>query len=124
MFTLLEREVLDQTLKLLRYPSYPEGDGILCPGGSTANMYGIVLARYSKIPEIKTKGLSGKPRLAIFSSDCAHYSFSKAAHWLGLGTENLYTVRLNIFIYLFFFPPYCGKFPLGNKRDFSIIDSR
>ncbi|KAK0086291.1 hypothetical protein PV325_003437 [Microctonus aethiopoides] len=93
VFMLLEREVLDQALKLFGYPSHPEGDGIMCPGGSMSNMYGIVLARYSQMPEIKTKGLSGLPPLAMFSSECGHYSLLKGAHWLGLGTESLYNVK-------------------------------
>ncbi|XP_008559042.1 cysteine sulfinic acid decarboxylase [Microplitis demolitor] len=93
VFQLLERQVLDQSLKLVGYPGYPESDGILCPGGSMSNMYGIVLARYSRIPEIKTKGLSGLLPLAMFTSDLGHYSISKAAHWLGLGTNNIYTVK-------------------------------
>lgn len=97
VFQLLERQVLDQSLKLVGYPGYPESDGILCPGGSMSNMYGIVLARYSRIPEIKTKGLSGLLPLAMFTSDLGHYSISKAAHWLGLGTNNIYTVTNNRF---------------------------
>ncbi|XP_034940608.1 cysteine sulfinic acid decarboxylase [Chelonus insularis] len=90
---LLEREVLDQALKLIKYPNFPDADGILCPGGSISNMYGIVLARYSRIPLIKTKGLSGLLPLAMFSSELGHYSILKAAHWLGIGTENVYNVK-------------------------------
>lgn len=91
---LIEREVLDKALSLANYPQFPDGDGVLCPGGSIANMYGMVLARYRKMPQVKTKGLSGLPPLAIFTSDCSHYSILKGAHWLGFGTESVFIVRL------------------------------
>lgn len=65
-------------------------------GGSLSNMYGMVLARYQKFPEIKTKGMIGgdvaKP-LVAFTSEEAHYSISKAAGWLGIGTENVVKVK-------------------------------
>ncbi|XP_046489258.2 cysteine sulfinic acid decarboxylase isoform X2 [Neodiprion pinetum] len=93
VFTLLECEVLRVALALFGYPKHPEGDGILCPGGSIANMYGMVLARYKRLPEVKTKGLSGSPPLACFTSQAAHYSIKKGAHWLGLGTESVYQIK-------------------------------
>jgi hypothetical protein len=33
-----------------------QGDGIFCPGGSIANMYGMVLARHARFPHIKSTG--------------------------------------------------------------------
>lgn len=70
-----------------------------------SNMYGMVLARYKLMPQIKTKGLSGQPRLACFSSECGHYSIMKGAHWLGLGTESVFDVRFHFFFIIdhFFF---------------------
>lgn len=93
VFTLLECEVLRMALDLVGYPALPLGNGIFCPGGSIANMYGMVLARYKKLPEVKTKGLSGSPPLACFTSQAAHYSIKKGAHWLGLGTDSIYEVK-------------------------------
>ena len=104
VFTLLEREILNKALGLVGYPGLPESDGIFCPGGSISNMYGMVLARYKKIPDIKTKGLYGQPRLALFTSECGHYSIMKGAHWLGLGTESIFTVRSSrLYLRLTFF---------------------
>ncbi len=81
-------------------------------GGSISNMYGMVLARFKKFPEVKTKGVAGLGHLVAFTSQevsfkChekfklhfetkflsqGHYSITKAAHWLGLGTDNLIVV--------------------------------
>lgn len=41
----------------------------LSAGGSVSNMYAMNLARYKFCPEIKEKGLSGLPRLVLFTSE-------------------------------------------------------
>lgn len=92
VFTLVEQEIIKNALKLVGYPESPDADGILSPGGSTSNIYGMVVARYHKFPQIKTKGTSGLPPLAVFTSEDDHYSISKGAHWLGIGTDNIYKV--------------------------------
>ena len=89
VFTLLEREIIERALGLVGYPGMPEADGILSPGGSLSNMYGMVLARYKYFPEAKRRGMSGLPPLALFTSEDGHYSITKGAHWLGLGTDNI-----------------------------------
>ena len=60
-------------------------------------MYGMVLARNSKFPEVKSTGLSGLPHLACFTSEDGHYSVTKGAHWLGLGTDSVYKARISVF---------------------------
>ena len=60
-----------------------------------SNMYGMVLARYQKYPDVKTEGMLGgvtKP-LVAYTSEEAHYSISKAAGWLGIGTQNVVKVK-------------------------------
>ncbi|XP_046645873.1 cysteine sulfinic acid decarboxylase-like [Daphnia pulicaria] len=71
---------------------WEDGDGIFAPGGSISNMYGIVLDRYKKFPEVKTKGVGSIGELVAFTSEESHYSLAKAAHWIGLGTDNLIIV--------------------------------
>lgn len=100
VFTLMEHEVLEESLKLVGYPSIPEANGILCPGGSLSNMYAMVMARYKILPEIKRMGCSGFPPLACFSSEEGHYSIMKGVHWLGIGTEHVYKVLIYSFIHL------------------------
>lgn len=91
VFILAERAILEY---IRRKFGWTQGDGIFCPGGSISNMYGIILARHKAFPEIKTKGLlhGGKP-LVIFTSDESHYSISKGANWLGIGTENVIKIK-------------------------------
>ncbi|EDX11219.1 cysteine sulfinic acid decarboxylase [Drosophila simulans] len=92
VFSLIETEVIATICKLA---GYKEGDGIFAPGGSTSNMYGMVLARYKIAPEVKTSGMFGMRPLVLFTSDESHYSFVKAANWLGLGSDNCVSVRTN-----------------------------
>ena len=70
-----------------------QGDGIFSPGGSLSNMYGMMLARHWKYPELKTKGLFGHSPLVAFTSEESHYSIVKGANWLGLGVENVVKVK-------------------------------
>lgn len=65
VFVLIESEVLRG---LRQQVGWTDGDGIFCPGGSTSNMYAMNLARYRLFPEVKSQGLWGLPRLAIFTS--------------------------------------------------------
>ena len=50
---MIEQAVIEQSLELF---NYGDGDGIMCPGGSISNMYGIVAARYAKYPMTKKTG--------------------------------------------------------------------
>ncbi|XP_063300895.1 cysteine sulfinic acid decarboxylase [Pelobates fuscus] len=86
VFVLMEQEVL-RTLR--HFIGWTTGDGIFCPGGSLSNMYAINLARFHRFPHCKETGLSGLPRLAIFTSQESHYSVRKGAAFMGIGTDNV-----------------------------------
>ncbi|XP_029442316.1 acidic amino acid decarboxylase GADL1 isoform X2 [Rhinatrema bivittatum] len=90
VFLLVEEATL---MKMIEFIGWKEGDGIFCPGGSVSNMYAANLARYKYCPDIKEKGLSGAPRLVMFTSEESHYSMKKAASFLGIGTQNVYFVK-------------------------------
>lgn len=50
VFTLMETHIIQEICRMIG----PEwGDGMFCPGGSTANGIAINLARYSYCPDIK-----------------------------------------------------------------------
>lgn len=66
VFTMVERAMVENGLKTF---GYDDGDGIFAAGGSMGNMFGIILARYHKFPEIKTLGISGFPQLIAFTSE-------------------------------------------------------
>lgn len=53
----------------------------------------MVLARYRAVPAIKSTGCFGQKPLVAFTSEESHYSIKKGVHWLGIGTENLITVK-------------------------------
>lgn len=90
IFTLVEDEILRKALELF---GFNNGDGIMCPGGSTANMYGIHLGRYSKFPSSKNEG--SPAGIVMFTSEDSHYSAKKGASFLGIGMQNLITVETN-----------------------------
>lgn len=38
-------------------------------GGSISNLYSVLVARYKRFPEIKTKGMAALPDIALFVSE-------------------------------------------------------
>uniref|UniRef100_A0AAR2J6D1 Cysteine sulfinic acid decarboxylase n=1 Tax=Pygocentrus nattereri TaxID=42514 RepID=A0AAR2J6D1_PYGNA len=92
VFVLMEDVVLRKLRSLV---GWSEGDGIFCPGGSVSNMYAMNVARYWAFPQVKTQGLWTVPRLAVFTSQESHYSMKKSAAFLGIGTENVYHVKVD-----------------------------
>ncbi|GAB0091882.1 cysteine sulfinic acid decarboxylase [Sergentomyia squamirostris] len=92
VFTLMEEVVLRELRKIVGFPN-GDGDGIFAPGGSIANGYAISCARYKNMPDVKTKGLHAMPRLVLFTSEDAHYSIQKLASFMGIGANNVYSIR-------------------------------
>lgn len=98
VFTLMESAVLS---KLGRLAGYAEADsdpipmlppGLFCPGGSTATLYALQLARHRKLPSIKTAGATGD-KLTVFVSEAGHYAALKSASLLGLGSDAVVKVE-------------------------------
>lgn len=90
-FIVIEHHVLGHIRRLFGWGE--QGDGIFSPGGSLSNMYGMMLARHHKFPQLKTSGLFGHPPLVALTSEESHYSIVKGANWLGLGVENVVKVK-------------------------------
>ncbi|XP_041845095.1 acidic amino acid decarboxylase GADL1-like [Melanotaenia boesemani] len=90
VFTLIEDVVLRKMIEIIGWEE--GGDGIFNAGGSMSNMYAVNLARYHHYPNIKELGHSAAPRLVIFTSQEGHYSISKSAALLGIGTKNVLVV--------------------------------
>ena len=87
--TLIERELIEVMGRMVGFES---GEGLMVPGGSNANMLGMLCARHRIAPEAAEEGLSGPPLVAFVSAE-AHYSFAKGALLLGLGARNLVAVE-------------------------------
>ena len=90
VFTLMEAAVLR---KLARVAGYPVDDrpgglppGMFAPGGSTATLYAMQLARHRRDPDLVNRGV-GPERLVLFVSDTGHYAAVKSAALLGLGRD-------------------------------------
>lgn len=88
VFSLMENEVLTKLRELVGWKG-GRGDGIFSPGGSISNLYGMMMARFSKFPQTRTEGMRGLPQLVIYCSEDAHYSIKKASIVLGIGTDNV-----------------------------------
>jgi glutamate/tyrosine decarboxylase-like PLP-dependent enzyme len=87
----LERELVGH---MGRRIGYSDADGTFVPGGSMANLAGMLLARNRIRPESRDAGVDG-PRLAFYASACCHYSVPKAAGILGIGRDQLHHVEVD-----------------------------
>lgn len=86
--TLIETTLVAKMGELVGFEN-PEGQ--FTTGGSNGNLMAMAIARHAAFPNIKTEGM-GNTKLIAFVSEDAHYSFAKAAHLLGLGTNQLWAV--------------------------------
>ena len=86
--TLVEKALIKRLCELA---GFPNGGGLFVTGGSNANLVALMAARYRLEPASQTQGIDGRT-LRLFVSDQCHYSFTKAAHVLGLGTRNVVAV--------------------------------
>ncbi len=92
MMTLIEKECIAKLSKTVFKTS---GDGVFTPGGSISNMMGLLLARNKKLKIGKKEGLTNAPKFSIFLSDQAHYSFQKAAIFMGFGNDSIVKIETN-----------------------------
>lgn len=93
VFTLIEKVVIQASLNLMGYPF--RSDGIMTPSDTVSIMYAMIAARHTMDPLINKQGMNTHiPTLSCFTSECGYNSVMTAAHWLGIGIENVYTVLL------------------------------
>ncbi|KAF9166576.1 hypothetical protein DFQ26_007497 [Actinomortierella ambigua] len=117
VFTMMEIHVTRAVARLFGFQG-PRAGGLSCPGGSASNQLAMVTARNALYPEIKAKGYFPRPpkaffanntnqqqqqqqplpygielssygKLIAFTSSAGHYSMTKSAVIMGLGTENV-----------------------------------
>jgi len=65
--------------------------GVFTMGGTISNLYGGRIGIEKTSLSAMSKGLQGR-RLAGIVSEAAHYSNKTVAGWLGIGTDNLFSV--------------------------------
>ncbi|XP_053873569.1 glutamate decarboxylase 1-like [Malaclemys terrapin pileata] len=92
VFVVMEEILLKKMHEMVGWGEM-EADGIFSPGGTISNLYSVLVARYKRFPEIKTKGMAALPHISLFVSEHSHYSIKKAAAVLGIGTDNVIAVK-------------------------------
>ena len=86
----MENVLFEKCRKLLKWETI---DGTMTPGGSSSNFMGIHMARYNAFPDIKQKGMYGKPLMKVFTSNVSHYSIKKGVNLCGMGIDNIVMVK-------------------------------
>ena len=93
--TMLERQVIRWLCTLIDEHAWSCAGGVLTSGGAQANLTALLVARQvstSKVDpssNIWKDGISAQPKLRILASEHAHYSISRAAGVMGLGTDSV-----------------------------------
>ena len=85
--TTAEEEVLRVFCRLLGYPE--DASGLLLPGGSFANLHGLMLARTAHFPGWLTEGASAAVEPRLYTSRATHFSVTRTAQVLGFGTDQI-----------------------------------
>lgn len=89
--TLIEEKLISEINGRIGFTS---GSGIMCTGGSNANLLAVHCARARMFPEAKYVG-NPKEDVCIFVSKSAHYSFQKSVNLMGLGMDNIVSVPVD-----------------------------
>jgi len=85
---LIENEVIS---RMCQFAGFPNGFGIAVPGGSMANLVGMMLGRNRAMPNLRNNGSDGR-RLTYYLSEEGHYSVVKNAGILGTGRANVRSI--------------------------------
>jgi aromatic-L-amino-acid decarboxylase len=76
------------------FVGFPAGGGTFTSGGTVSNLTSLTAAREHAAPGSRVTGLAGL-RLAVYTSEEAHYSVKRAVELLGLGAGSLRLVPLD-----------------------------
>lgn len=83
------------TKRMAEIVGFKEGEGILSPGGSLANLAALVMARNHALPDSRETGIDTN-RVAVYASIDSHYSIRKACGMIGIGRSNLRLVPVDV----------------------------
>lgn len=90
--TMIERQVIGWFCELL---GWGDGDGILTSGGAMANLTALLSARQVMFDGDVWKHGVGACQFKILASEYVHYSVSRAAGIMGLGTDAVVSVSVD-----------------------------
>lgn len=82
-----EHEVVRAFCEILGYPA--DASGLLLPGGTFANLHGLLLARTAKFPSWRAKGQAVAHEPRLYSSSASHFSIQRVANVIGLGEDHV-----------------------------------
>ncbi len=93
--TMLERQVIRWLCALIDVNTWKSAGGVLTSGGAQANLTALLVARQISTSKanpssnIWKDGISDQPKLRILASEHAHYSVSRSAGIMGLGSDSV-----------------------------------
>jgi len=91
--TLLEKQVVQWLCELI---GWEDSDGVLTSGGAQANLTALLAARQIKAGwDTWQQGVSSGSPLRILACETTHYSVSRAAGIMGLGTDAVIKVPMD-----------------------------
>ena len=100
--TMLERQVIRWLSALIDEQSWNNAGGVLTSGGAQANLTALLVARQVTISQFDSaydiwkNGMRSELKLCILASEHAHYSISRAAGIMGLGSASVIKVATNL----------------------------
>ena len=84
-----------QALRWLgEFVGYPPGSGAFTSGGMISNLTALAAARERALPGARATGLAGRTA-AVYCSADAHYSVSRAAELLGIGSDGVRSIAVD-----------------------------
>ncbi len=92
--TLMELELMRHMCAFVGW-SEEEGEGVLTPGGSIANLMAVLAARHRHFPHVREEGLRAEDKPVLFVSKEGHYSVERAALIAGIGTARVRKIEVD-----------------------------
>eukprot|EP00049_Salpingoeca_infusionum_P002085 m.53943 g.53943 ORF g.53943 m.53943 type:complete len:358 (+) comp11378_c1_seq2:272-1345(+) len=91
VFAVMETAVIKRVAALLGFnPDTAEGS--LVPGGTYANLTGMIIARHKYFPHVRMEGFRAEDKPIALCSAQAHYSVRRATMMLGFGMNGTVSV--------------------------------
>ncbi|XP_060578525.1 cysteine sulfinic acid decarboxylase-like isoform X2 [Ruditapes philippinarum] len=90
VFVLIDNFIIE---KMCNKVGFEAGDGLFCPGGAFSNIMALNISRYKCYPEVTSEGVYGAKRMKIYVSAEGHYSITKGAMFLGIGSKSVVKVK-------------------------------
>lgn len=91
--SVVEREIINWMLKKIGWnvPLFSTSTGLLCSGGTIANLTALLAARNDVCPEAWEDGVGND--VVILAPDSSHFSISRAAGIIGIGVNSVVCIE-------------------------------